>query len=134
MERLRCGGVAEFDQESSIGYRCTSCFAILGSMGQPERCRRLADAETISYPRVTAFLMRGGRYPYGDRPGSWDTIEFTAESPEDAERFAAACEAKFWRRWIVGLDRDTGEPAGLLYKPSGATSPWTEEPSTSTHG
>jgi hypothetical protein len=126
-ERLRCGGTALFDPESGIGYRCTRCLAIVGSIGQPERCRRLAEAEALSYPGVTAFLMRRGRYPYGDRPGEWDTIEFTAASREDAERFARACEGKFWRRWILGRDAETHQRAGLLYKPSGARSPWEDD-------
>lgn len=35
---LPCGSRANFDVESGIGYRCETCFAIVGSIGQPQRC------------------------------------------------------------------------------------------------
>jgi hypothetical protein len=40
-----CGNLAYFDVESGIGYRCQTCFAILGSMGMPRECKELADME-----------------------------------------------------------------------------------------
>jgi hypothetical protein len=36
---LPCGGVAYFDQDSGISYRCETCFAVVGSMGQPRSCK-----------------------------------------------------------------------------------------------
>lgn len=36
---LPCGGVARFDESSGIGYRCEYCWAVVGSIGQPARCR-----------------------------------------------------------------------------------------------
>jgi hypothetical protein len=36
---LPCGGVAYFDPDSGISYRCETCFAVVGSMGQPRSCR-----------------------------------------------------------------------------------------------
>lgn len=36
---LPCGGVAYFDESSGIGYRCEHCGAVLGSMGQSQRCK-----------------------------------------------------------------------------------------------
>ena len=35
---LPCNAVAEFDIPSEMGYRCTSCFAMVGSIGQPRQC------------------------------------------------------------------------------------------------
>jgi hypothetical protein len=127
MERLRCGGTAVFDAESGISYRCTECLAVIGSIGQPERCKRINSAEPVHFRGVAAWLSRDAPYPSGARPGRWDIIEFSASSSEDAQRFVRACEAKFWRPWIVGQDSDTGEPAGLLYKPAGARGPWTDD-------
>lgn len=40
---LPCGGVARFDHESGCSYRCTSCMATVGSMGQPRSCKDEAD-------------------------------------------------------------------------------------------
>ena len=40
---MPCGSVAEFDYESGISYRCTTCFAVIGSIGQPKVCK---DEET----------------------------------------------------------------------------------------
>jgi hypothetical protein len=39
---LPCGGVAYFDQDSGISYRCHSCFAVVGSIGQPRSCKEEA--------------------------------------------------------------------------------------------
>jgi hypothetical protein len=36
---LPCGGVAYFDQDSGISYRCETCFAVVGSVGQPRSCK-----------------------------------------------------------------------------------------------
>jgi hypothetical protein len=36
---LPCGGVAYFDPDSGISYRCETCFAVVGSMGQPRSCK-----------------------------------------------------------------------------------------------
>lgn len=36
---LPCGGVARFDYNSGISYRCEHCFAVVGSIGQPQSCK-----------------------------------------------------------------------------------------------
>ena len=36
---LPCGSEAWWDYESDMGYRCTSCFAMHGSVGQPTQCQ-----------------------------------------------------------------------------------------------
>ena len=36
---LPCGGEARFDYESGISYRCTDCFAVVGSVGMPRTCK-----------------------------------------------------------------------------------------------
>lgn len=35
---LPCGGIAYFDESSGISYRC-ECGAVVGSIGQPQRCK-----------------------------------------------------------------------------------------------
>jgi hypothetical protein len=37
--KLPCGGIAEFDQESGISYRCRACYAVVGSIGMPRDCK-----------------------------------------------------------------------------------------------
>ena len=37
--RLPCGGVAYWDEGSGISYRCELCNAVVGSIGQPQRCK-----------------------------------------------------------------------------------------------
>ena len=37
---LPCGGTAYYDYESTChSYRCQNCFAVVGSIGQPQRCK-----------------------------------------------------------------------------------------------
>lgn len=40
---LPCGGEACFDVASGIGYRCESCGAVVGSIGQPQACKEAAN-------------------------------------------------------------------------------------------
>jgi len=40
--KLPCGGTAYFDQDSGIAYRCQDCMAVVGSIGQPQRCKDAA--------------------------------------------------------------------------------------------
>lgn len=37
--QLPCSGVAYFDEESGISYRCMHCFAVVGSVGMPKHCK-----------------------------------------------------------------------------------------------
>lgn len=36
---LPCGGTAYFDEDSGISYRCEVCGAVVGSIGQPDKCK-----------------------------------------------------------------------------------------------
>ena len=38
---MPCGGTPLFDSDSGCAYRCDKCFAVIGSMGQPERCKEM---------------------------------------------------------------------------------------------
>ena len=40
---LPCGGTAYFDESSGISYRCETCYAVVGSIGQPNSCKDEAD-------------------------------------------------------------------------------------------
>jgi len=33
-----CGSRATFDHDSGMSYRCDTCFAVIGSIGQPREC------------------------------------------------------------------------------------------------
>lgn len=44
---LLCGNIAEFDQASGISYRCTTCLAVVGSIGMPRECKALYDMEEV---------------------------------------------------------------------------------------
>jgi hypothetical protein len=37
--RLPCGGTAYFDEGSGYGYRCWTCMAVVGSIGQSQHCK-----------------------------------------------------------------------------------------------
>jgi hypothetical protein len=39
---LPCGGEANFDYSSGISYRCETCGAVVGSVGQPRSCQEEA--------------------------------------------------------------------------------------------
>lgn len=39
LDRMNCGGVPVFDRESGMSYRCNKCYAVIGSVGQPQHCK-----------------------------------------------------------------------------------------------
>ncbi len=53
--RLPCGGIAEFDGDYS--YRCWSCMAVVGSIGQPRECKEKA----LEYDLMKKLGGRGFR-------------------------------------------------------------------------
>jgi hypothetical protein len=40
---LPCGATATYDVDSGISYRCLTCFAVVGSIGQPDHCQEAAN-------------------------------------------------------------------------------------------
>lgn len=38
-----CGGTPIFDCSAGYGYRCDLCYAIIGSIGQSDKCKELND-------------------------------------------------------------------------------------------
>jgi hypothetical protein len=38
LPRMPCGGTPQFDHGSGYSYRCSDCFAVIGSIGQPREC------------------------------------------------------------------------------------------------
>ena len=57
--KLPCGGIAEFDGDFS--YRCWSCMAVVGSIGQPQSCKDLAK----KYENWQALGGKGWDYDKG---------------------------------------------------------------------
>jgi hypothetical protein len=41
---MACGGTPLFDVDSGISYRCDTCWAVIGSVGQSKRCVEINDA------------------------------------------------------------------------------------------
>lgn len=56
--KLPCGGTAYFDHESGISYRCDTCFAVIGSIGQPRECVE----EAKKYENWQALGGKGWEY------------------------------------------------------------------------
>jgi hypothetical protein len=57
---MPCGGTALFDGDYS--YRCMICMAVVGSMGQPSRCKQ----ETEKYDVLKALGGKGWDYVKGE--------------------------------------------------------------------
>jgi len=68
LEKMPCGGTPVFDSESGYAYRCDQCFAVIGSMGQPQRCKELNRDPATAFSVVSSKVWRadannGMRYP-----------------------------------------------------------------------
>ena len=59
---LPCGGRAVFDESSGISYRCEDCMAVVGSIGQPQRCKDAAQ----KYDNWEALGGQGWDYNKGE--------------------------------------------------------------------
>lgn len=40
---MPCGGVAYYDENSGISFRCGHCMAVVGSVAMPKECKREMD-------------------------------------------------------------------------------------------
>ena len=64
--RLPCGGVAWLDPDSSsYGFRCDSCFAVVGSIGMPRDCKTEMDKWEVQ----KTLGGRGWNYQQGESHG-----------------------------------------------------------------
>ena len=59
---LPCGSKAFFDEDSGISYRCETCFAVVGSIGQPQSCKD----EAAKYDNWKAIGGKGWDYATGE--------------------------------------------------------------------
>ena len=58
---MPCGGVAFPDEAAGIGYRCEDCMAVIGSVGQSDRCK----AEAQKYEDWKKLGGKGWNYKKG---------------------------------------------------------------------
>ena len=60
---LPCNALAVFDVPSEMGYRCTQCYAMVGSIGQSDRCK----AESDKWKTIEAIGGKGWDYRLGQQ-------------------------------------------------------------------
>jgi len=65
MMRLPCGGVAYFDEDSGISYRCELCNAVVGSIGMPKYCKDQEEKWRVME------LLGGKGWDYNLEPKEW---------------------------------------------------------------
>ncbi len=58
---LPCGGTAYFDEGAGYGYRCWTCMAVVGSIGQPQSCKD----EEQKYTNWKSLGGKGWNYDKG---------------------------------------------------------------------
>jgi len=58
LDRMACGGVPLFDVDSGCAYRCSNCFAVIGSIGQSPTC---VDMNNDEENRKTEWKMLAGK-------------------------------------------------------------------------
>ena len=56
---MTCGGTPLFDEESGCAYRCDTCFAVIGSIGQSDECKEMNKEQDEQERRAA----RSGRRP-----------------------------------------------------------------------
>ena len=64
--KLPCGGIAYYDENSGISYRCGQCMAVVGSVAMPSECRQEMDKWDL-------MEMLGGKgWDYYADPEEWE--------------------------------------------------------------
>ncbi|MCZ8254544.1 MAG: hypothetical protein O9327_02530 [Polaromonas sp.] len=76
---------------------------------------------------IQTQLQRNAGHPWDGRPG-FDLLHVQADTAAELTQYIHRAQAKHWSAWIVGLASDAETPGGLLYKPSGANSAWSDTP------
>ena len=64
--KLPCGGIAYYDENSGISYRCGHCMAVVGSIAQPQRCKD----EEAKWANWEALGGKG--WDYYAEPDEWE--------------------------------------------------------------
>ena len=64
--KLPCGGIAYYDENSGISYRCGHCMAVVGSVAMPARCKEEMD----KWDRWEALGGKG--WDYYTEPEEWE--------------------------------------------------------------
>lgn len=72
---------------------------------------------------MTVEVRRDAGHPWSAAAG-WDQLSLKAETVEALDAMISNAESKRWRVWI----RDQRRSVALMYKPSGATAAWEDEP------
>jgi hypothetical protein len=76
--KLPCGGTAFFDYESGCSYRCSTCYAVIGSIGQSKECKDAAQM----YANWVALGGLGWNYKIGRPEQYLDGAEYIF-NPDD---------------------------------------------------
>ena len=64
--KLPCGGIAYYDENSGISFRCGQCMTVVGSIAQPQRCKDEED-------KWTNWEKLGGKgWDYFCDPEEWE--------------------------------------------------------------
>ena len=77
---------------------------------------------------TTTTVVRDAGHPWDGRPG-WDHLYVEATTEAEMNDLVAKAKMRFWDSWLIGVNEATGLPGGIMYKPSGARAPWTDNPS-----
>lgn len=64
--KLPCGGIAYYDENSGISYRCGHCMAVVGSVGMPSECKREMDKWDLMEK------LGGKGWDYNCEPEEWE--------------------------------------------------------------
>lgn len=67
LPRMSCGGTPLFDNGSGYGYRCNTCGAVIGSIGQPRNCVEENKTNTAEYQNQCRELEEIARRKRGMR-------------------------------------------------------------------
>lgn len=77
-------------------------------------------------------VKRHAGHPWdGKKRPNFDLLEVAAPTRRELDSFIAHAENKFWAIWVAGIVVDAVPPnayGGILYKPSGLMSEWTDFP------
>jgi hypothetical protein len=55
LQKLACGGTPRWDEGSGYAYRCDDCMAVIGSIGQSDRCKVINKASEYQAPPGVEF-------------------------------------------------------------------------------
>lgn len=81
----------------------------------------------VSVAAPQTYVVRNAGHPWDGRKG-FDLLYLNATSEAFLAQLVNNAKKKHWQSWLIGKNENTGQPAGVMFKPCDIAEPWSDSP------